>query len=81
MKHLILVALILTPTLCPAADNDTHHNQDGDIVGDTTRPGNVINYTDKDGNYAGSETRYSNGKTVFRDKDGEIIGIINKDSD
>jgi hypothetical protein len=81
MKLLIIAALILTPTLCLAYDTDSYHNQDGDIVGDTTRPGNVINYTDKDGNYAGSETRYNNGKTVFRDKDGEIIGIINKDSD
>jgi hypothetical protein len=79
MKHLILAALILTPTLCPASDNDTYRNKDGDIVGDTIR--DVINYTDKNGNYAGSETRYNNGKTVFKNKDGDIIGIINKDSD
>ncbi|MFA6221920.1 MAG: hypothetical protein WC647_06365 [Desulfomonilaceae bacterium] len=81
MKHLILAALILTPTLRLAADSDTYRNKDGDIVGDTSRPGDVINYTDKNGNYAGSETRYNNGKTVFRNKDGDIIGIINKDSD
>jgi hypothetical protein len=81
MKHLILTGLILIPTLCLAVDNDFHHNQDGDIVGDTASPINVKNYTDKNGNYAGNETRYSNGKTVFRDKDGQVIGIINKDSD
>jgi hypothetical protein len=81
MKHLFLAALILAPTLCAAADNDAYRNKDGDIVDDTTRPGEVINYTDKNGNYAGSETRYSNSKTVFRNKDGDIIGIIKKDSD
>jgi hypothetical protein len=81
MKHLILAVLILIPTICLAVDSDPLRNQDGDIAGDTTRPDNVINYRDKDGNYAGSETRYSNGKTVFRNKDGDIIGIINKDSD
>jgi hypothetical protein len=81
MKHLILAGLILIPTLCLAVDNDFRRNQDRDIVGDAARPTNVINYTDKNGNYAGNETLYSNGKTVIRDKEGEIIGIINKDSD
>jgi hypothetical protein len=81
MKYQIIAALILTPVLCMGADNYINSNRDGDVVGDTTRPANVINYTDENGNFAGSETHYSNGKTVFRDKDGEIIGIINKDSD
>ena len=81
MKYLIIAALILTPALCMGADNDVNHNKDVDNAGDSKRSANVIDYTDRDGKYAGSETRYSNGQTVFRNKNGEIIGIINKDSD
>jgi hypothetical protein len=81
MKHLILAGLMLIPTLCLASDNDSYRHEDSDNSGESKRSANVINYTDKDGSFAGSETRYSNGKTEFIYKDGEIIGIINKDSD
>jgi hypothetical protein len=81
MKCLILAALLFMPVLCLASDNDSYRHEDSDYAGDSARHHHQTIYHDEYGNYAGSETRYNDGQTIIRDKDGEIIGIINKDSD